>query len=234
MCNKLEMECCGCTRGLNGKSSNFKKFIRSPRSKNKHSKSRNSKDSDVTSPGGSGQVTSSSASNGMANAKTCANEGNHDQRVPNGLNDKDSDLLHVFQMFDKNKDGKISSEELGCVLRTLGHEHSQKEVEDMIKNADTNENGYVEFDEFLTMMHRHKDSESGELDPNSAEAKKLEAFRVFDMDGNGFIDKHELKCVMRRLGETLSDDDLKAMFSEADLNGDGLIDFEEFSRLNMA
>ena len=49
-----------------------------------------------------------------------------------------SDLLHVFQMFDKNKDGKISSEELGCVLRTLGHEHSQKEVDDMIKNADTN------------------------------------------------------------------------------------------------
>ena len=41
-------------------------------------------------------------------------------------------------MFDKNNDGKISSEELGCVLRALGHEHSQKEVEDMIKNADTN------------------------------------------------------------------------------------------------
>lgn len=41
-------------------------------------------------------------------------------------------------MFDKNHDGKISSEELGCVLRSLGHEHSSKEVEDMIKNADTN------------------------------------------------------------------------------------------------
>lgn len=41
-------------------------------------------------------------------------------------------------MFDKNNDGKISSEELGCVLRTLGHEHTKKEVDDMIKNADTN------------------------------------------------------------------------------------------------
>ena len=41
-------------------------------------------------------------------------------------------------MFDKNKDGKISSEELGCVLRTLGHEHTKQEVDDMIKNADTN------------------------------------------------------------------------------------------------
>lgn len=163
----------------------------------------------------------------MANAKT-------EQRIPNGVKDKDADLRHVFEMFDKNKDGKISSEELGCVLRTLGHEHTAKEVEDMIKNADTNENGYVEFDEFMTMMHRHKEHDETELDPNSAEAKKMEAFKVFDMDGNGYIDKHELKYVMRRLGENLSDDDLKAMFSEADINGDGLIDFEEFSRLHMA
>ena len=41
-------------------------------------------------------------------------------------------------MFDKNHDGKISSEELGCVIRTLGHNHSSKEIEEMIKNVDTN------------------------------------------------------------------------------------------------
>ena len=61
---------------------------------------------------------------------------------------------------------------------------------------------------------------------NSEEAKKREAFNVFDMDGNGYIDKHELKYVMRRLGENLTDEDLKAMFTEADLNGDGLIDYD--------
>ena len=41
-------------------------------------------------------------------------------------------------MFDKNHDGKISCEELGVVLRTLGHRYSQAEVEEMIKNADKN------------------------------------------------------------------------------------------------
>lgn len=59
----------------------------------------------------------------------------------------------------------------------------------------------------------------------TADDKHYEAFKAFDMDGNGFIDKHELKYTMRRLGENLSDDDIKAMFKEADLNGDGLIDF---------
>ncbi|XP_060564297.1 uncharacterized protein LOC132723569 isoform X4 [Ruditapes philippinarum] len=203
------------------KSSKCKKFIRlSPSSKKKHSKSSDSKDAHVSVPGSSGDP---GAEYNMAKSK-------NDQRVPNGLNDHD--LKQAFEMFDKNNDGKISSEELGCVLRALGHEHSHKEVEDMIKNADTNENGYVEYDEFISMMQRFRDDSEG--DPNSAEAKKREAFKVFDMDGNGFIDKHELKYVMRRLGENLSDEDLKAMFSEADLNGDGLIDFDEFSRLHMA
>lgn len=156
-----------------------------------------------------------------------------EQRVTNGPSDKDiQELKQAFDMFDKNHDGKISSEELGCVLRTLGHNHSSKEVEEMIKNVDTNENGFVEYDEFLNMMLRA--SKEQHTASSSDEARKREAFAVFDMDGNGYIDKHELKYVMRRLGENLSDDDLRAMFTEADLNGDGLIDYDEFSRLHMA
>lgn len=47
-------------------------------------------------------------------------------------------MKQAFDMFDKNNDGKISCDELGCVLRTLGHEYSQMEIEDMIKHADIN------------------------------------------------------------------------------------------------
>jgi len=92
------------------------------------------------------------------------------------------------------------------------------------------ENGYVEFEEFLTLMRRwHQNLEAdgavASASVTSCNEKQLEAFKVFDMDGNGYIDKHELKYTMRRLGENLSEEDIKAMFSEADLNGDGLIDF---------
>ena len=41
-------------------------------------------------------------------------------------------------MFDENHDGKISCDELSGVLRTLGHNHSQAEIADMIKHADVN------------------------------------------------------------------------------------------------
>lgn len=46
------------------------------------------------------------------------------------------------------------------------------------------------------------------------------------MDGNGYIDQHELRYIMKRLGENLEDEDVKEMFQLADLNGDGLIDYE--------
>nr|KAG5696690.1 hypothetical protein BaRGS_012059 [Batillaria attramentaria] len=140
-----------------------------------------------------------------------------------------ADLLQVFEMFDKNKDGKISCEELGVVLRTLGHRYSSAEVEEMIKNADKNDNGYVEYDEFLLMMKRwsantaHQGSDEDE--------KAREAFRIFDMDGNGYIDRHELRFIMSRLGECPEEEDICEMFRLADLNGDGLIDYDEFTKM---
>ena len=50
--------------------------------------------------------------------------------------------------------------------------------------------------------------------------------QVFDIDGNGYIDANELRLTMNNLGENLSEDDVKAMIREADINGDGRIDYE--------
>lgn len=46
------------------------------------------------------------------------------------------------------------------------------------------------------------------------------------MDGNGFIDEKELKITMGKMGENLSDKEVKKMMKMADKNGDGKIDYE--------
>ena len=55
-----------------------------------------------------------------------------------------------------------------------------------------------------------------------------EAFKVFDSDGNGFINASELRQVMLNLGEKLSEEEVEMMIKEADTNGDGLVNYDEF------
>ena len=58
-----------------------------------------------------------------------------------------------------------------------------------------------------------------------------ETFRVFDLDGDGFIGLDELAKVMAMLGEDLSPAELRSMLEEADTKKDGKIDYEEFRQL---
>ncbi len=58
--------------------------------------------------------------------------------------------------------------------------------------------------------------------------------QVFDRDGNGFISAAELRHVMTNLGEKLTDDEVDEMIREADVDGDGQINYEEFVKMMMA
>lgn len=63
-------------------------------------------------------------------------------------------------------------------------------------------------------------------DTQRTQSEIRQAFRVFDIDGDGLIDADELRQTMANLGETLSDADVRAMIKEADKNGDGKVDFD--------
>jgi len=56
------------------------------------------------------------------------------------------------------------------------------------------------------------------------------AFNKFDKDGSGAIDKVELGQLSKDLGQELSEEQLTAALRDLDLNGDGVIDIDEFRR----
>lgn len=138
--------------------------------------------------------------------------------------------------------GEITTKELGTVMRSLGQNPSESELQDMINEVDSDNNGTIDFPgtwyitkrlavssvltvllhiEFLTMMARKmKDTDS--------EEEIREAFKVFDRDNNGFISAAELRHVMTSIGEKLTDDEVDEMIREADQDGDGRIDCTAF------
>jgi Ca2+-binding EF-hand superfamily protein len=60
-----------------------------------------------------------------------------------------------------------------------------------------------------------------------------EAFSAIDKDSSGLIDKAELDQLFRKLGKTPSKTQLDAMVSKADVDGDGQISFDEFTKMMM-
>jgi len=59
-----------------------------------------------------------------------------------------------------------------------------------------------------------------------AEQRMRSAFKVFDIDSNGFIDAGELRATLTDLGSCVSLPDAEALLRAADKNGDGQIDYE--------
>ncbi|CAI9300634.1 unnamed protein product [Lactuca saligna] len=140
--------------------------------------------------------------------------------------DQINEFRQAFSMIDKDSDGLISTDDLIGVIQTLNENATNEDVQEMMNEVDNgNEQGTIDFDEFLSIMSkRMKDSVSDEL---------KEAFKVFDRDQDGYISPDELRNVMINLGERLKDEELEQMIREADLDGDGVISYEEFVRVMM-
>lgn len=134
------------------------------------------------------------------------------------------ELKEAFAIYDITKDGTITTRELGTVLRQLGHNPTEAELIEMIKDVDKNNSGSIQFNEFAALM-------SGKMKNVLTEDDIMEAFRVFDCDGNGFISAVELRHVATNLGEPLTEEEANEMVRVADSDQDGLINYKDFINL---
>lgn len=106
----------------------------------------------------------------------------------------------------------IDTKILRELIYALGYEPS---VEDSLDPDGTRR---INFLEFLTIML------------NKMDAQIAETFRVFDVDGDGYITAHELYTVMNNMGEDVTESDANDMIRDADLDGDGRLNLIEYAR----
>jgi len=145
------------------------------------------------------------------------------------------ELEEVFKVFDANGDGKITREELGCVLRSLGDDLSEEELALMVQAADKNGDGCIDLHEFITLNTAGPESAAatGTSEGGFPATDDLhDAFCIFDADMDGKISAHELHRVLKSLGDAeCTIDDCRQMIRGVNKNGDGYVDFQDFRRM---
>lgn len=135
-----------------------------------------------------------------------------------------AEFKEAFRLFDKDGSGTISTKELGIVMKSLGESKSDAELEQIIAEVDVDGNGEIDFDEYLEMMAKRM-SYKGSAD------QIREAFKVFDKENKGYLTVDELRHIMTNLGERLEDEEVDEMLSIVDADGNGLVDYEEFTQM---
>ncbi|GAB2229751.1 hypothetical protein Droror1_Dr00014005 [Drosera rotundifolia] len=138
-------------------------------------------------------------------------------------------MERIFDHFDINKDGKISPAELQQCVRATGREISLEEAEATVAEwsgsqeaGGQGESQELGLEEFTRMV------EAGGEEERMSDLEA--AFRMYEMDGSGCITPKSLKRMLSRLGEAYkkSLDECKKMIRAYDLDGDGVLSFDEF------
>ena len=135
------------------------------------------------------------------------------------------EIKEAFNLFDTEGKGSIDVRELKAAFRALGFQVKKAEIRQMFIDMDKDlGSALVTYDEFVEMV-------TPRMQNRDSREEIMKVFALFDDDNKGAISFKNLKRVATELGENLTDEELQEMIDEADRDGDGVINEEEFYRV---
>jgi len=138
--------------------------------------------------------------------------------------DKLKECKIVFDMFDKDKDGLISINKLGDIMRILGAAPSKIELDNLIYNLESNNNNLISFDNFLILL-------KNKLENQYTEEDIINEFRKLDKKNNGKINENDLRNLMSKYENPLSNEEIEEIIKEANVDSNNEIDYINFTKI---
>ncbi len=133
----------------------------------------------------------------------------------------------AFCYFDRDHDGAIATSELGAVLKCLGQNPTEAELQSMSKEADKGGKGNIKLEDFMTLMSKMNKS-STSLDD------LVNAFKFFDPTGSGLMLASDLKHAMKSIGEKLTDIEVQELLKGVPVDTQGKINYKNFLKSMIA
>jgi len=139
-----------------------------------------------------------------------------------------AELREAFSIFDKDSDGSITPDDVMEVFKLFGQHVPAEKVRHMIREGDLDPDANLDFLEFLNLVVRYLYGD------HHVELEMTRSFQLFDLSGRGFITASNLQLVMGQLGCVMTVEETDNMMREADIDGDGVLNFDEFRRMMLA
>ena len=130
-----------------------------------------------------------------------------------------AEFKDVFSLFDKNSVGHIRTKDLATILRSLGQNPSESELQDMTREVDAENTGAIHFPEFLAMMARRTKETDSVFEVR-------ESFKLSVRDSSGFVPTAQFRDSTTDLG--LKDGEMDEIIRQAGRDSDGRVDYDGF------
>jgi len=128
-------------------------------------------------------------------------------------------LRLTFQSIDENHDGTITQAELSKALKAAGADSQvAQNLESLIALADVDGDGKLSYQELLLTAVQKRLA--------AKEERLWEAFCRLDLNQDGKVSVEELKQVLTR-----NEHDARELIKDVDVDGDGMVSYEEFLSL---
>lgn len=135
------------------------------------------------------------------------------------------EFREIFNLVDRDGGGSISKEELGELMDTLGINASQEEIDLMINEIDTDNNGEIDFEEFVAVMSR-------KVNASYTPEQVKHAFKTFENEEDGGSTGHvSVKALEKALvhysTEKISTEQAQELLGQLEADQDGMINYVE-------
>ncbi|KAG1147687.1 hypothetical protein G6F37_000565 [Rhizopus arrhizus] len=136
----------------------------------------------------------------------------------------DAEINYFKKKFEALTHGHgMTAETLKEIYKIAQIQVSDEEIQAQIRAADTKGHNKVEIDDFLSVMNKQYQI--------NAEEGVTKVFKLLDTDNDGQINGDDLKRGIALFGNNVSEEEIQEMLHSADIDGDELINYEEFLKI---